>query len=62
MIYVYSDGTKFIKIDKNMKLSITKDINKASIWFNKKDAISWNKWIISKKQTMELKEASLTLK
>ena len=61
MIYVYSDGKTFVRIKKDIRFSITKDINKATTWTSKKHAKSWNRWINSNNPNMSLKETSLIL-
>lgn len=61
MIYVFSDGVKFVNV-KDMKLSITKNINKAAQWHSKKEAKTWESWIFKRKPTMKLRETVLILK
>ena len=39
--YVYKYGNGYIKVDKNLSLSLTKDIDKASYWSYKSQANSW---------------------
>ena len=61
MYYVYVVDNYFIKVNKNLKLSKTKNIQKAFTWNNKKLAKTWIN-IIHKYPNAILKEAILTLK
>ncbi|MCK9446277.1 hypothetical protein M0Q50_05235 [bacterium] len=61
MIYVYSDGKKFVKVN-GLDITFTKNINKASRWYNKKDALSWLGTIIRANDKMTLRETELILK
>lgn len=61
MIYVYSDGKKFVKVN-GLDIKFTKNINKSSRWYNKKDALSWLGTIIRANDKMTLRETELILK
>jgi len=61
MIYVYSDGKKFVKVN-GLDIKFTKNINKASRWCNKRDALTWLEWINRTNDKMTLRETELILK
>jgi hypothetical protein len=61
MYYLYVVGDKFVKVKDFAILGLTKDINKASSWSDKKRAKTWGKYILDDYPKAELKEAKLTI-
>ena len=59
--YLYKKGDKFIKINE-LKISLSKSIDNASFWANKKSAKSWKTKIEDKYPDAILVEAGFKIK
>lgn len=57
--YVFKYGNGYIKVSKNLKLSLTKDIDKCSYWDSKKNANSWKNSIETKYPGTKLIECGI---
>ncbi len=57
--YVYKCGNYYLKVSKNLKLSLTKDINKASYWNLKRQANSWKLSVENKYPEAKLVECGI---
>lgn len=57
--YVFKYGNGYIKVSKNLKLSLTKDIDKCSYWISKTEANSWEKSISTKYPGAKLVECGI---
>lgn len=59
--YLYKKGDKFIKINE-LKISLSKSIDNASFWTNKKSAKSWKNSVECKYPDAILVKAGLNIK
>lgn len=59
--YLYKKGDKFIKINE-LKISLSKSIDNASFWANKKSAKSWKNSVERKYPDAILVEAGFKIK
>lgn len=61
MFYLYTVKDKYLIINDDMTLSLTKDIKKSTSWENKRKANTWNSYVIGKFPDAELKKAILSI-
>ncbi len=61
-LFVFYDGSHFIRITKSLKLALVDDIDKAAYWTSKKTAKSWEGPIKYKYPKMKMTPAKLSIK
>ncbi len=57
--FVYKFGNAYIKVGKNFRLYLTKNIDNASYWVSKKNANSWKKNVENKYPKVKLVECGI---
>ena len=61
MFWIYTDDKGNYITDCITRFGRTKTLNKAAVWDNRRNALSWKRKIKNKFPTMELKKATLTI-